>query len=345
MLMKRLLAILFPVFLFAQTPYQKPPKAIEDVLNAPTPPNVSVSPTRDYAILTESVRYPTIAELSEPMLRLAGHRINPKTNGQHMEPRVVSITVKKLADGTETKVALPPSARVSPPSWSPDGKHFAFANPTSRGIQLWVGITATGAVRQITGVRLNETMTGGGGGGGGGGFGASNRAFRWLPGSRQLVVRTVPTGRGPAPAADAPPSGPNIQENMGKAGPVPTYEDLLKGVQDEKLFDYYFTAQLGIVDLTGGTITPIGKPAIFEAVDPSPDGKHILVASLHKPFSYQYPSNHFPKEAEVWDRSGKVEYKVASLPLADSLPLDGVDRKSTRLNSSHIQKSRMPSSA
>ena len=32
-------------------------------------------------------------------------------------------------------------------------------------------------------------------------------------------------------------------------------------------------------------------------------------------------------------------------PSASDLPLAGTDRKSTRLNSSHIQKSRMPSSA
>ncbi|MDQ3821140.1 MAG: hypothetical protein M3362_26130, partial [Acidobacteriota bacterium] len=61
----------------AQTTYKKPPKEIEDVLNAPVTPVGSLSPTRDYMLLVTGIRYPPIAELAQPMLRLAGIRINP----------------------------------------------------------------------------------------------------------------------------------------------------------------------------------------------------------------------------------------------------------------------------
>src|SRR5258706_5795948 len=115
--MKRLFtpsfAVLLTLSLVAQTAYQRPPKEILEVLEAPTPPNVSVSPTRDYVLLEQTARYPTIAELSEPMLRLAGHRINPKTNGTHNEPRIIGLTVKKLDSGAETKGALPAGAKLS----------------------------------------------------------------------------------------------------------------------------------------------------------------------------------------------------------------------------------------
>ena len=33
--------------------------------------------------LTKARPHPTIAELAQPMLRLAGARVNPKTNGPH----------------------------------------------------------------------------------------------------------------------------------------------------------------------------------------------------------------------------------------------------------------------
>src|SRR5690242_9474398 len=49
--------------------YQKPPQAILDAMNAPNTPSLSVSPTRDRALVIESPRYPTIADLAQPMLR------------------------------------------------------------------------------------------------------------------------------------------------------------------------------------------------------------------------------------------------------------------------------------
>ena len=66
----------------AQTGYKQPPKEIMDVLNAPAIPNTSISPTRDRIALLVPLRHPPIADLSEPMLRLAGTRFNPATNAR-----------------------------------------------------------------------------------------------------------------------------------------------------------------------------------------------------------------------------------------------------------------------
>src|SRR5262249_9491757 len=55
-----------------------------------------------------------------------------------------------------------------------------------------------------------------------------------------------------------------------------------------------------------------------------PDGKHILVVRSHRPYSYLLPASAFPKDIEVWDRTGKVVVQVASLPLADQVPIEGV---------------------
>ena len=60
------------------------------MLNAPAIPASSVSPTRDRIAILSPLRYPPISELAQPMLRLAGLRINPNTNGQHRQPYFVS---------------------------------------------------------------------------------------------------------------------------------------------------------------------------------------------------------------------------------------------------------------
>src|SRR5579863_7700451 len=106
-------------------PYQKPPKAVLDVLNAPLTPTISISPQRDYAIFMQPVRYPPIAEVAQPMLRLAGIRIDTNTNGMHGAPNYTSYMLKRISDAAEIKVSLPGNAKLSPPIWSPDGKQFA----------------------------------------------------------------------------------------------------------------------------------------------------------------------------------------------------------------------------
>src|ERR1700682_203825 len=148
--MRRILFSLFFIIpISAELAYQKPSKEILDILNTPAPPVLGVNPTRTYATLSQSERYPSIAEVSQPMLRLAGLRINPRTNGLHLAPGSFSITLVRLADGTETSVSLPPNARAGTLRWSEDGKQFAFANSTAGGIELWIGDPATGKTRKI----------------------------------------------------------------------------------------------------------------------------------------------------------------------------------------------------
>ena len=294
---------------FAQDGYKKPPKEVLDILNAPATPNASLSPTRDNILLLTANRYPPLADLAQPMLRLAGRRINPASNSPHRAPYSIALSLKRIADGSEIKIALPPGAKVSSVEWSDDGKHFAFLNTTANKVEAWVGDTATGRIQNLRGVTVNS---------------AYGDPLAWMPDNRTLMLQVISSTRGPAPAEPLVPRGPNTQESSGKAGPVRTYEDLLKTPHDEDLFEYYATSQLALVDISSAKVTPVGQPAIFQSVDVAPDGLHVLVTKLHRPFSYLFTDSSFPKDVEVWDTKGHVAYKVASLPLADQVPIDGV---------------------
>src|SRR5258706_16078204 len=95
------LLLLAALILLGAEPYRKPPKAVLDVLNAPTTPSLSLSPTRAFAMQGQPVRNPPIAELAEPMLRIAGMRINPKTNGLHNATFNSSLLLRKMPEGAE----------------------------------------------------------------------------------------------------------------------------------------------------------------------------------------------------------------------------------------------------
>ena len=293
---------------FAQQGYKKPPKEVLDILNAPVTPGISISPTRDNIILTTGVRNPPLADLAQPMLRLAGRRINPAANSPHRYQYSVALTLKRIADGSEVKIEVPQNARISGVEWSDDGKHFAFLNGAANRVELWVGDSATGKIRNIKGVTINSVMS---------------NALNWMPDNRTLLVQIVPPTRGAPPATPPVPNEPNTQESSGRPGPVRTFEDLLKSPHDENLFEYYATSQLALVDSTTGRLTPISQRAIFQGLSVAPDGHHLLVTRARRPFSYLFPDSAFPKEVEVWDTKGKLVYKVASVPLADQVPTDG----------------------
>jgi dipeptidyl aminopeptidase/acylaminoacyl peptidase len=293
----------------AQSAYKKPPAAILKVLDAPATPLANVNPPRTHLVLLEPDRYPPIAELAEPMLRLAGLRINPRNNGPRGGISYRKAEMIDLATLRKTVLAIPVGAKVGAPQWSPDGKRAAFLTYYADRIEVALLEVSSGALRSLTGVRANA---------------AYGDPVEWMPDGQRLLVRTVVAGRGAAPQEPAAPVGPDIQESFGKAAPAPTFQDLLKSEHDEKLFDYYCTSQAVVVELASGRVSMVGKPGIYSSLRPSPDGKFLLSQRLRRPYSWVLPAMRFPVDMEVWRPDGTVVRQMAALPLADRIPIDGV---------------------
>jgi dipeptidyl aminopeptidase/acylaminoacyl peptidase len=301
--------------------YNQPPKNILDVMHAPSPPLPRVSPTQDAILLVSWQDYPSIARVSTPFLRLAGVRVEPKNHSKHDTPGGYGITpcvrsseLVRIADTSEIPIALPDGACPGGPIWAADGKRFAFVNLAPEAVELWIGDGKTGKIHKVSGVRLNPMF---------------NDEMQWMPDQKTLLIKLVPEGMGAPPPEPVVPAGPSIQETTGEKGQSSTYEnrDTLGNKHDEDVFDYYAESQLALVDAATGAITPLGKRGNYEAVAPAPDGQHILVAAIHKPYSYVTTYDRFPREVEVWDTSDRSHVRVhtvASLPLADRVPIAGV---------------------
>ncbi len=293
----------------AQDVYQKPPKAILDIQEASAFPALAVAPAGTHALLADLERQATIKDLARPMLRLAGNRIDPVTRGPHGGPRLKSLAVVALPGGARKAVPLPDGVKFGAPRWAPDGTRFLLTGTTRTAVELYLGDAATGTMRKVPGLRLNTGLGG---------------ALDWLPGGKGLVALAVPANAGPAPQAPEAPAGPRIQESVGKAAPARTYQDLLQNAHDEALYAYYATSQLVQVDAATLQVRPIGKPGLLDSVAPSPDGRHFLVSTVQRPFSYQVTDREFPHRTEVWDAQGRILRKVHEHGLLDRVPLDGV---------------------
>jgi dipeptidyl aminopeptidase/acylaminoacyl peptidase len=296
------------------TQYKQPSAEIVKMLEAPPFPASEVSPDGRWMLLSERPAMPSIADLAQPMLRLAGTRISPRTNSQFAGQNINKLTLVDLSNNASRPLEIPANAKISGISFSPDSKRIAFVHRIDNAQQLWVASVATAKSAIASTVKLNST---------------TGAPFQWLPDSSGLICLTVPATRGAAPKESEVPTGPKIQETAGEKAAVATYQDLLKNAHDEELFKYYFTSELAHIDLKTGKLTKIGQPAIFNSVEIAPGGNFIFVSRIVAPYSYYVPYFSFGQELEVWTMQGALAHKLASLPLAEKTPIGGV-RKGPR---------------
>lgn len=303
------MSVIFTLIIFtaawAENDYKMPPKAIADLVDAPGTPGVSVSPNKKHILILERASLPSIKELSQPELRLAGLRINPATNGRSRTRYYTGMIIQDLGSGAQKRVkGLPKNGRISNVSWSPNAKHIAMTVTHGAQINLYLVKAASGRASLLLKTPLNAIY---------------GSPFSWLSDSKNILAKTILSGREEPPRPSLVPQGPVIQENMGKIAPVRTYQDLLSNADDEALFAYYMNAQMVLVNLKGKAKN-IGKPGMIRFAEPSPNGKYILMKTIHRPFSYLVPLYRFPMRVDVLDIHGKTISVLRDMPLAESLP-------------------------
>jgi len=288
----------------AQSTYQTPPAAIADLVNAPSTPAVTFSKDGSFMLLLERTESPSIEDLAQPELRIAGLRINPSTSGPSRTGGSINLKIKKTATGEEIQVTgLPSPAKMSGFTFSMDERYLAFTQTEAKGISLWVVDLNTYTAKAVTGPILNLVL---------------GNSMAWLA-DNSLLIKAVNPARGKVPSAPVAPAGPTIQETSGKAAPSRTYQDLLANPHDEALFAYFMDSQLMHIKLDGSS-KAVGKPTMIKSMLLSPDKNYLLVESIQKPFSYLVPADRFPYTVEIWSSQGAVLKALAQLPLDEVRP-------------------------
>ena len=302
-----LAAILLSALAYPQEPYRLPPPEVVRVVDAAPPPSVRLSPDNRWMLLVERDALPELEDLSRRMLRLAGMRIDPAANARYRTGFDKGLLLRRTSDSQARRVPLPDGARLASVSWSHKSDVFSYTLVTDTGTELWVSTVEEGAQPRRLATGLNPLLVG----------------PRWMPDGRSILCAVVPEGRGAEPAAPKVPAGPNVQESSGERSPVRTYQDLLGNPYDEALFEHYAVAELHRIGLDGSTQRMAGA-GLYTGVSAAPGGEHLLVTRAKRPFSYLFPLWRFPQEIQVWDRSGRMVYEVADVPLGENIPIQGV---------------------
>ncbi|MBT8187402.1 MAG: prolyl oligopeptidase family serine peptidase [Croceitalea sp.] len=296
------------ITLFAQEnlEYQKPSKEILDLVDAPLAPTVLITDDGNHMVLLYRDYYKSIAELSEIELRLAGLRINPKTNIGSRTNYYNNIKIKQIGENEAVQVVgLPVNPRLANFNWSPDETKIAVTNTTPEGVELWVLDIAAAKVTQLTNATINANM---------------RDVVNWFKDGQSLLVKMLPEDRKPLiNIAESVPQGPTISTNDGKKAQNRTYQDLLKNPNDEFNFEQLARSALYKVDLEGN-ISLWKSSDLYSEISFSPNGDYVMVVTIAKPFSYLVPYYRFPSATNIYNKDGSLVTTLLEVPLIEDLP-------------------------
>ncbi|MDZ7740773.1 MAG: prolyl oligopeptidase family serine peptidase [Bacteroidota bacterium] len=300
--------------------YQKPSQEILELVDVQLAPRVLMDDNKDYMLFLYRDAFKTIEELSQEEMRLAGLRINPKTNIGSRVTYYNNVMIRKLGKGETLATAvngMPDPALLSNFSWSPDQQKIAFTNTVSNGVELWVMDLEKTKAYKLTGPGVNANM---------------GDEINWFKDSQAMLVKMLPEDRQKlVDKEDAVPTGPTVSVNEGEKAQNRTYQDLLSDKIDEHNFEQLAHSEIHKIKLDG-TREKWLESAMYRGISFSPDGEYVMVSEMHRPFSYLVPYYRFPYTTTIYTKeAGKVE-EVLEVPLIEELPQGFMAERTGRRN-------------
>jgi dipeptidyl aminopeptidase/acylaminoacyl peptidase len=295
--------------------YAQPPAEIARMLR--TDKNYAtldyVSPDGDHFLVPHETELSTLELMSKPTYRLAELELRPGTDRLwHLDTYGIDgFRFYSLGERGFVDVELPAGSFASDFTWSPDGSRIAFLAHLPSHTEAWVADAASGRARSLSARRVLATIGTSAGGQGS----QASRMLQWTP-QETVLTLLVPETRGPEPADDRIPLGPLTRRTREEPTQTRTYPFLLEDPHDEALFEHYTKSQLSELSLDG-SVRALGEPAMIESIALSPDGRHVLVERIERPFSYITSYRGFPRATVVVDRNGAEVAELAYQPLRE----------------------------
>ena len=288
--------------------YQKPSKEILDLVDFERPPNVIFDDNKDYLVFLFSKNYKSIEELSEKELRLAGLRINPKTNIGSRVSFYNNIKIKSLkndSDEVSQISGLPKNPKISNLNWSPDQSKIAFTNTAEDGVNLWILDLNSASAKKVSDLKLNANI---------------GSVINWFSDSKSLLIKVIPKDKSELINSNiVVPVGPKVSTNFGEKAQNRTYQDLLKNKVDEHNFQQLVTSDLFTVSINGKAKKWL-ESNMYTSISISPDGNYVMVTKINKPFSYLVTYRSFPTSVDVYSKDAKLISNLVNVPLIEELP-------------------------
>lgn len=286
--------------------YQIPPPEILELVDFQRAPSISMDSRKEQIVFMYRNTYKTLSEISEDEMRLAGLRINPKTNISSTVTYVNNIQYKKFKDKNPVQIkGLPENPRLANFAWNPDETKMAFTHTAQNGVELWFVDFKTLTAKRLTDARVNANL---------------GNPITWFKTENSILVRMLPKDKKELIDTKTElPTGPIVTVSDGSLAQNRTYQDLLKNKVDEENFDILTTSELYKIDLNGNSKLWKEK-AIYRSESFSPDGNYIMISTIERPYSYIVPIGRFPLATNIYDNHGKLISEFNQKSLIEDLP-------------------------
>jgi dipeptidyl aminopeptidase/acylaminoacyl peptidase len=298
--------VVCPVMSLAALNYQMPVDEIRTLVEAPLAPQVRIDSRGEQLLLLYRDPYKTIAELSEPELRLGGLRVNPVINIGSRTRYYNDLAVKRLHSEFDNDmpaspvVGLPASPRLAYFSWSPDERFISFTHTSDTGVEIWLLEVKSHRARRLSLGSVNANL---------------GNPVTWSADSQSLLVTMLPANQSKLIETDtAVPTGPTVSDSDGAKAQNRTYQDLLKSPADEQNFERLVRSEIYRIDLKGSSKRWLAAD-LYQDIEISPDGHYVLVTRIKRPFSYLVPFYRFASQTDILTQSGEVVKLLLDKPL------------------------------
>ena len=290
--------------------YLSPAEEIAEIVAAPRHELVSLddlSPDGRFFLHEQGVGLLSLEEMARPHLNLAGLYVD------HRAHRNRNLTIRgtermeliEWESGERIAVGIPEGARAQGVTWSPDGRHLAFLAAYETETHLYVAEAATGEAQRLSPRPVLATRV---------------TAPSWSGDGEWVYTVLLPEARGSEPQPPVTPTTPLVRVTAEEENRLRTFPTLLRTPHDEEMVEYHTTGQLARISIVGGVVESLGAPAMFEEVDPGPDGAHVRVRTTQRPFSFLVPVSSFAHSEEIWDESGESLVEVTSREIQMGVP-------------------------
>ena len=283
-----LLALLCTSFAYAQqTPYKRPPQEIEDmVLTVPTPEPIF---NRDCSAVLLMYGNSTIPIEEVPLngLFLANVHINPDKYCRMREKGYHTLSLKRIPDGEEIKISgLPDGGTTLTAVWYPTGDKVLIYYSESDGVYLYSASLEDGKAERVSNRRINTT---------------ARKFLAWVNDTEFITACVVEGVEAPTRGV---PTGPVVQESLGKKIRKRTIQGLLYDDFDAQCLKHYFTSQLVRISPSGEKT--IGEPALYRTISISPNREYLIVYRVVEPYSNEEGFMKLKSKTTIEDLEGNV---------------------------------------
>ncbi len=289
--------------------YQQPDDRIVKIVEAGDPPHLVINRARTFALELHYSSTPSIAYLSQPMVKLAGVEFFPQNSSAVHTVQLQTFKIVALKGKNQRKkISLSQShqAPLDSPKFNPQGNKLAYSVLKPNCAELWVASSHSGKTQQVKNICLNSIL---------------EDSYSWIDDSRLLIKERLAFNPG---NGNGIPEGPVVLETTGAEAKNRTYQNLLKNKQDEFVFENFIRSQLTIVNTANFKSHHLLKPSLIQSYSLSPDSNYLLIKKIQKPFSYIVPMSRFATSLEVYDLKGRFIKKIAERPVQENIPIGGV---------------------